>query len=57
LQCVFDRAKDDANRIKHGVSLALAEALGPYVSASDDRFDYGEVRKVAFGRINRRLFA
>jgi uncharacterized DUF497 family protein len=56
---VYDPAKDEANRAKHGVSLALAEVLfaGPYVSMTDDRFDYGEVREVAFGFINLRLFA
>jgi uncharacterized DUF497 family protein len=55
--CVFDRAKDEVNRAKHGVSLALAEVLfaGPHVSVTDDRFDYGEVRKVAFGPINGRV--
>ena len=55
---VFDPAKDKVNRIKHGVSLALAEVLfaGPYISTIDDRFDYGEVREVAFGLINERLF-
>ncbi len=54
----FDQAKDEVNRAKHGVSLALAEALfvGPHRSATDDRFDYGEVRQVAFGQIGGRLF-
>ena len=54
---VFDPAKDAVNHAKHGVSLALAEVLfaGPHVSLTDDRFDYGEVREVAFGRINGRL--
>ena len=56
---MFDPAKDAANRVKHGVSLALAEVLfaGSYVSVVDDRSDYGEVRKVAFGLVNGRLFA
>ncbi len=55
---VFDPAKDKVNRAKHGVSLALAEILfaGPHVSVVDDRFDYGEVREVALGLINDRLF-
>jgi uncharacterized DUF497 family protein len=55
---VFDSAKDAANRAKHGVSLALAEILfaGPHRRVVDDRFDYGEVREVAFGLINARLF-
>jgi uncharacterized DUF497 family protein len=55
---VYDPAKDRANRAKHGVSLALAEILfaGPHVSVTDDRFEYGEVREVAFGLISDRLF-
>ena len=54
----FDPAKDAVNLEKHGVSLALAEVLfaGPCASMSDDRFDYGEVRRVTFGRIEGRLF-
>lgn len=56
---VFDPAKNAANLAKHGVSLALAEILfsGRHISISDDRFHYGEVREVAFGLINERLFA
>jgi hypothetical protein len=55
---VFDPAKDAINQAKHGVPLALAEVLfaGPHVSMPDDRFDYGEVRQVAFGFIRDRLF-
>ena len=55
---MFDPAKDAVNRAKHAVSLALAEVLftGPHVSMTDDRFDYGEIREVAFGLINDRLF-
>ncbi len=59
MRYVYDPAKDRANLAKHGVSLALAEVLfaGPHVSMTDDRFEYGEVRNVAFGLINHRLFA
>ena len=59
MRYVFDPDKDRANRAKHGVSLALAEVLflGPFVAMTDDRFDYGEVRQIAFGFINDRLFA
>ncbi len=59
MRYVFDPDKDVVNEAKHGVSLALGEVLfaGPHVSTSDDRFDYGETRQVAFGRINDRLFA
>jgi uncharacterized DUF497 family protein len=58
VRCTFDPEKDITNRDKHGVSLALAEALfaGPHISVADDRFDYGEDRKVAFGFIRDRLF-
>ncbi len=56
---MFDPAKDKINRAKHGVSLALAEVLfaGPHISMPDDRFEYGEVREVAFELINDRFFA
>lgn len=59
MRYVFDPAKDAINRVKHGVSLALAEVLfaGPHRSLPDDRFDYGELREVAFGFINDRFFA
>lgn len=58
MRYVFDPAKDAVNQAKHGVSLALAEVLfaGPHVSMKNDRFDYGEVRQVAFGYIQDRLF-
>jgi uncharacterized protein len=56
---VFDPAKDAVNQAKHGVSLALAEVLfaGAHVSTTDDRFDCGEVREIAFGLIRDRRFA
>jgi uncharacterized DUF497 family protein len=55
---VFDPAKDGMNRTKHGVSLELAEILfaGPHATTTDDRFDYGEVRQIAYGLIEERLF-
>ena len=55
---VFDPAKDAINRAKHGVPLALAEILfaGPHVTTADDRFDYGEIRQIAFGQIGGRTF-
>ena len=59
MRYAFDPGKDEVNRAKHGVSLALAEVLfaGPHVSVAHDRFDYGEDRMVAFGHINDRVFA
>ena len=54
----FDPAKDEANRAKHGVS--LAEATGfewdTALEREDDRFDYGEMRFVAIGLIEARLY-
>jgi uncharacterized DUF497 family protein len=55
---VYDPGKDRSNQAKHGVSLALAEVLfaGPHLSMTDSRFEYGEVRQVAFGLIGHPLF-
>lgn len=53
----FDPAKDDANRLKHGLSLAKAEAIDfdkAFVVA-DTRRDYGEVRVQVYGMIEGRL--
>jgi uncharacterized protein len=54
----FDPSKDEINRLKHGVPLALgAEVLMNQVGQiDDDRRDYGEPRFNAFGRVNGRLF-
>ena len=53
-----DPAKDAANRAKHGLSLFAAERLlsAPHVVEIDDRFEYGEQRKIATGEIGGRLF-
>jgi uncharacterized protein len=58
LNYVFDPSKGALNRAKHGVSLALAEVLfaRPHRVLTDDRFEYGEVRRIAFGHIAERLF-
>lgn len=55
---VFDAAKDVSRKAKHSVPLALFEVLfaGPHMSVTDDRFDYGEMREIAFGLIQGRLF-
>ena len=48
----FDPAKNAANILKHGVSLAdFAGFDAAPVEIVDDRFDYGEKRFRAFGRI------
>ena len=49
----FDPAKDVANLARHGLSLGEFEGFDvePVVLV-DDRYDYGEIRYQAFGRIN-----
>ena len=52
----WDEAKDEANRAKHGLSLADAERLDwDAAPVPDLRRDYGETRLVQFGRIDGRL--
>jgi uncharacterized protein len=54
----FDSAKDDMNRAKHGISLGAAIDFDwdTAFEREDDRFDYGEVRFVAIGLIEIRLY-
>lgn len=54
----FDTAKDETNRLKHGVSLALGAAVLTNMvgQIEDDRRDYGETRFNAFGVVAQRLF-
>ena len=55
----FDPAKDFANRAKHGVSLAFGgEVLTDprRVDVVDTRADYGEVRRIAYGAAQGRIY-
>ncbi|MGQ7934677.1 BrnT family toxin [Paraburkholderia sp. D1E] len=54
----FDPAKDQINRSKHGVSLALAECFewDRALDALDDRHAYGEPRFFAYGLIDGRVY-
>jgi uncharacterized protein len=54
----FDPAKDDINRAKHGVSFQAATRFDwdTALEREDERFDYGEVRFVAIGLIDARLY-
>ena len=54
----FDPDKDATNRAKHGVSLQAAASFdwATALEREDDRFDYGEVRFVAIGLIDTRLY-
>jgi uncharacterized protein len=53
----WDAVKDAENRRKHGLALADATRLdwpGAKIVA-DTRYDYGETRRLAYGRIFGRL--
>jgi uncharacterized protein len=53
----FDPAKDQINLLKHGVSLAAAANmdLERAIVIEDLRFDYGEMRLIAYAPIEDRL--
>ena len=54
----FDPSKDQANREKHGISLAEADFLDwdAAMVLEDDRKDYGEIRLIALAPIADRLY-
>lgn len=54
----FDPAKNSVNRRKYGIGLAAAAILfeGPILRQSDNRFDYGEERWLAVGRVGDQSF-
>ncbi len=54
LEFEWDPAKADANFRKHGVSFETAARVFAdpgILIAEDDRFDYGEIREVAYGAV------
>jgi len=57
MEIEFDPLKDEANRKKHGISLAAAADmdLSQAKVIEDRRFDYGEARFLAYAPINGRL--
>jgi uncharacterized DUF497 family protein len=53
MEITFDPAKNEANIAKHGLSFAdFAGFDADPAIVVDDRYDYGETRYVAFGRVN-----
>lgn len=50
----WDPGKEQSNIAKHGVSFAYACRIfeGPIVSVEDDRFDYGEMRRISIGQVD-----
>lgn len=59
LEIEFDEAKDQLNRIKHGVPLALGRLIieNEVASIYDDQADPGEERWRSYGFVQDRLFA
>jgi uncharacterized protein len=58
VKITFDPAKDAANIAKHGLSLAEFVGFDTLPTVTEDtRFDYGESRFVALGRIDSVLHA
>lgn len=53
----WDEAKNQTNRRKHGIDLADAATIfsGWTYSTVDNRFDYGEVRKISIGKMYEQL--
>lgn len=58
METTYDPAKSDSNQYKHGVSLALAEAIdwSSVWCAPDDRKDYGELREIGYTVIADRVY-
>lgn len=55
----WDEAKNAANKLKHGIGFELIAEFdwSNATYAADRRFDYGEDRVVAYGRIGLRGYA
>lgn len=55
----WDEEKRLANVVKHGVDFTDACRLfeGPFMTMTDNRRDYGEIRSIAFGYVENRLIA
>ena len=49
----WDDAKNEANKLKHGIGFEAIEGFdwSSAITLVDDRFDYGEIRRLAYGRI------
>lgn len=57
MKIIFDSAKDEANVIKHGLSLDDAHCIewDTLLAIEDVRHDYGEVRMIGYAFIETRL--
>ncbi len=59
LRFEWDPKKEAENLRKHGVDFTIGSRIwhGPVLERIDDRRAYGEVRILAFGKVNGRLMA
>ena len=57
MRCEWDEAKNRGNFAKHGLNFEDAQQVfsGPCVTFEDDRFDYGEERRITLGLLAGRL--
>ncbi|MCA8907622.1 MAG: BrnT family toxin [Rhodospirillaceae bacterium] len=58
MEIEFDSAKNAANLAKHGVPLTFGRTVladPRRIDVVDTRFDYGEVRRIAYGVANGRV--
>lgn len=56
MKVVFDPAKDALNIEKHGISLSRANDFDLIAVFDDDRRDYGEPRRRAYGLIDGQTY-
>ncbi len=57
METEYDEVKDELNKSKHGVSLALGHVvIENRIGEVRDPRDYGEVRHIAFGLVAKRLY-
>jgi uncharacterized DUF497 family protein len=56
MNVIFDPAKDALNIEKHGISLSRANDFELFAVFDDDRYDYGERRRRAYGVIDGQTY-
>jgi uncharacterized DUF497 family protein len=58
MNIAYDEQKSDANELKHGIPLSLANAIdwSTVWCAPDCRNDYGELREIGYAVIDDRLY-
>lgn len=59
MEYIWDPAKNRSNIDKHGIDFDYAIRIfsGFVMTRDDRRYDYGEIRNVAIGRVNERMLS